>query len=216
MVTTPLAQRKDPSSRRREILAAAGDIALSHGLDAVTNRRIAADLRCAPGLVHHYFPVAADLVAEALRDVLMQEQLAIFAEVGAFDDTTTTLAALLDTWVTPEATNFGLLWLDAWSLARQHKGIQEVVDFVMKRGHVEVVAILNRGIGQGHFVCADPDAVAWYLLTTLDGLIVHSSLRVNESPVDMKVAILRFTEHQLGLDPGALATKANKLPAHFE
>ena len=51
---------------------------------------------------------------------------------------------------------------------------------------------------------ADPESVAWYLLTTLDGLIVHTSVGVNQGLVDVKLTVATFTEQELGLPQGAL------------
>lgn len=46
--------------------------------------------------------------------------------------------------------------------------------------------------------------MAWYLLTTLDGLIVHTSVGVNQGLVDVTLTVATFIEQELGLHPGAL------------
>jgi hypothetical protein len=75
----------------------------------------------------------------------------------------------------------------------------------MKRGHVRLVALIERGVDEGCFVTDDPSSVAWYLLTTLDGLIVHTSIGVNQGLVDVTRAVTASTEQDLGLAPGSLA-----------
>jgi hypothetical protein len=75
----------------------------------------------------------------------------------------------------------------------------------MKRGHVRLVALIERGVDEGCFVTDGPSSVAWYLLTTLDGLIVHTSIGVNQGLVDVTRAVTASTEQDLGLAPGSLA-----------
>jgi AcrR family transcriptional regulator len=202
--TNATTRRKTPEARRLEILKSAGDIALTDGLEAVTYRRVADHLGCAPGLIHHYFPVVVDLVAEALADVLITDQNESFDAADAEVDALAGLSNLLRRWTFHKANEFSHLWLDAWSLARRQAPIRAVVDDVMRRGHVRLVALIDAGVQQGCFTLADTDSVAWYLLTTLDGLIVHTSIGVNQGLVDVTHTVATFTEQELGLPAGAL------------
>jgi AcrR family transcriptional regulator len=197
-------RRKSPEARRLEILEAAGGIALTEGLEAITFRRVADRLGCAPGLIHHYFPVVIDLVAEALDDVLMTDQDDSFDEAEAEPDALAGLSTLLTRWTFHKANEFSYLWLDAWSLARRHSPVRLVVDDVMKRGHVRLTALLDTGVQQGCFTAEDTQSVAWYLLTALDGLIVHTSVGVNQGLVDVTRTVATFTEQELGLPGGSL------------
>ena len=197
-------KRKSPAARRLEILQAASEIALTEGLEAVSNRRIAEHLDCAAGLIHHYFPVAMDLLSEALRQVLMTDHGASFGEAAEQPDALAGLSTLLTRWSFHEADQYALLWLDAWSLARRQPQIRAVVDEVMKEGHLELTALIRRGIDEGRFITKDASAVAWYLLTTLDGITVHTSIGVNQNLVDIQRTVAIFTEQELGLAPGSL------------
>jgi AcrR family transcriptional regulator len=201
---TTTTRRKNPAARRIEILKAAGDIALAEGLESVTYRRTAERLGCAPGLIHHYFPVVIDLVAEALSDVLLTDQDESFNEAEAEQDALAGLSTLLTRWTFHQVDQYSHLWLDAWSLARRQASVLTAVDDVMKRGHTRLTALIERGVRQGCFTVADPESVAWYLLTTLDGLIVHTSVGVNQGLVDVKLTVATFTEQELGLPQGAL------------
>ena len=197
-------RRKNPAARRREILDGAGEVALTDGLEAITYRRVAEHLGCAPGLIHHYFPVVIDLVAEALSDVLLSDQETSFAAAEAESDALAGLSTLLTRWTFHQVDQYSHLWLDAWSLARRQPSVRVAVDDVMKRGHVRLTALIELGVQQGCFTVADAESVAWYLLTTLDGLIVHTSVGVNQGLVDVKLTVKTFTEQELGLPLGAL------------
>jgi hypothetical protein len=161
-------------------------------------------LSCAPGLIHNYFPIVIDLVAEALNDVLITDQDDSFDEAEAEPDAPAGLSTLLTRWIFHKTNEFSHLWLDAWSLARRHSSVRLVVDDVMKHGHVRLTALIDVGVQQGCFTVAETESVAWYLLTTLDGLIVHTSVGVNEGLVDVTHTVAMFTEQELGLPQGSL------------
>ena len=134
----------------------------------------------------------------------MTDQDASFDEAEAEPDALAGLSTLLTRWTFYKANEYSHLWLDAWSLARRQPSVRAVVDDVMKRGHVRLAGLIENGAQQGCFTVADPDSVAWYLLTTLDGLIVHTSVGVNQGLVDVTRTVATFTEQELGLPPGSL------------
>jgi AcrR family transcriptional regulator len=208
------ARRKDPAARRLEILEAAAAVALAEGLEAITYRHVADRLGCAPGLIHHYFPAVVDLVAEALTAVLDADQDASFrpAESRAESDACAGVAILLGYWTFHQDESYSRLWLDAWSMARRQAPIRSAVDDVMKRGHTRLTALIHLGIEQGRFTVAGADSVAWYLLTALDGVMVHTSVGVNQGLVDVKRTVAAFAEQELGLAPGELRTEAADQP----
>jgi hypothetical protein len=74
----------------------------------------------------------------------------------------------------------------------------------MKLGHHRLVALIRRGVVEGCFATDDPSSVAWHLFTALDGIIVHTSVKVNQGLVDVTRTIAKFTEQELGLQPGSL------------
>jgi AcrR family transcriptional regulator len=197
-------RRKSPRARRLEILQTACDVALAEGLEAITYRRIAEHLGCAPGLIHHYFPVVIDLVGESLSELLLNNQEASFAEAEVEPNALAGLSTLLTRWAFYQEDEYSHLWLDAWSLARRQSSIRVAVDDVMTRGHLRLTALIDSGVRQGWFTVTDSASVAWYLLTSLDGLIVHTSVGINEGLVDVKRTVAMFTEQELGLPEGAL------------
>ncbi|WP_175417250.1 TetR/AcrR family transcriptional regulator [Arthrobacter sp. 24S4-2] len=198
-------RRKAPAERRQEILEAAAGIALTSGLEAVTKREVADRLGCAPGLVHHYFATVDDLAAEGFTWAMMTEQDSTFQNVAASPTAMEGMRRLLGQWFDENATDHGMLWLDAWSQARRKDGIRQAVDNVMRDGHIRVVELIVRGEREGTFNVVDPDEVAWTILTLLDGVIVHSSLQVNRGLIDVVGTLTALAEAQLGLAPGSLS-----------
>jgi AcrR family transcriptional regulator len=186
--------RKTPEERKTEIVHAAGAIALKEGIEAVTKRRVAEELGFAPGLVHHYFDSIEALAAEGLTWVLGAELHRTFAAFNEADTALEGIRGVFEMWVTVEATDFGLLWLDAWSISRRRPIIRDAVLAAMHDGHVEVARAVRRGQDEGSFRSGDPDELAWTLLTLLDGMIVHSSLRIDLGLIDVDAALRRFAD----------------------
>lgn len=104
---------------------------------------------------------------------------------------------------TPDRDRMGLLWLDAWSLAAENPALRETVDQRMADGR-QLVRILSAGIEQGTLAPHYCDAVAWSLLTLLDGLIVHVSLQINAPRIDVATTVCNLMADQLGLPLNSL------------
>ena len=69
--TRTRASRKSPAERSAEIADAARQVALEHGLAAVTLRSIAARVGVAPALVAHYQPNMDALVASTFGTITL-------------------------------------------------------------------------------------------------------------------------------------------------
>ncbi|MEV0639738.1 TetR family transcriptional regulator C-terminal domain-containing protein [Streptomyces sp. NPDC050619] len=203
---TARSRRLSPAERRQEIIEAAAALALEEGLAAVTYRGVAARLGCAPGLVHHYFDVVEALEAEAFTHAVTTDFERTFQEVEELGDAVEGLRHMLRVWVSESPEPHKTVWLDAWYLAARKPRVHAAVDHAMRTTHGLLVAVLERGLREEHFAPHDPDALAWQLLTALDGVIVHSSLGVNRGIVDVRRTIARFTETALGLERDALAS----------
>ncbi|MGP4042754.1 TetR/AcrR family transcriptional regulator [Streptomyces sp. 2A115] len=202
---TAKSRRLSPAERRQEIIEAAA-LALEEGLAAVTYRGVAARLGCAPGLVHHYFDAVETLEAEAFTHAVTTDFEGTFREVEELDDAVDGLRHLLRIWVSESPEPHKTVWLDAWYLAARKPRVHAAVDHAMRKTHSLLVAVLERGLREERFAPHDPDSLAWQLLTTLDGVIVHSSIGVNQGIVDVPRTIAHFTETALGLEHDTLAS----------
>lgn len=200
----PRFRRMPPEERRQEIVAAAARLALARGLEAVTYRNVAEALGCARGLVHHYFGSVESLEAEAFATAVAADLDNCFRRAEEQPDPVAALAHLLKHWVSEDPEPHKTLWLDAWCQAMRKPGIRQAVDRAMRASHDRLLALLQSGVDAGNFTHPDLAALAWQLLTALDGLIVHSSIGVNRGIVDVHATITRSAERSLGLEAGAL------------
>ncbi|BCY11623.1 TetR/AcrR family transcriptional regulator [Actinoplanes sp. L3-i22] len=197
-------ERKDPAARRAEIVATAAGVARAESLEAVTLRRVANLLGVTSSLVSHYFPVAEQLVAEAFGTLVTADLQGHFAVVERQAGAVARLRTLLRRWVTADTEPSAAVWLDAWGQARTNTALREEVNRRMLAGHRRVVDLLTAGVAEGAWSPADPDATAWRMLTLLDGVIVHVTLRVNVVVADTYRAVATTMETELGLPPGTL------------
>lgn len=201
--------RLSAAERRRQIVLAGSRVALADGLDAVTLRRVAGELGITFGLVNHYFPAVNDLVGEAFEHAVQVDLDETFAVVSRSRTPTTRMRTLLRRWVSPERDRVGMLWMAAWSRAAGSPGFHRVVQRQMLEGHRRVQELIASGVAAGAFRAPDPGATAWTLLTLLDGLIVHSTVGVQEPPLNVRHAVTELMERELSLPVGSLsATRA--------
>lgn len=197
-------ERKDPTARRAQIVTEAAALARAEGLEAITLRRVAGAMGVAASLVSHYFPAVDRLVAEAFAELIGADMETHFAAVQRRTGAIDRLRTLLQRWITPETEPAAVIWLDAWSHARTNADLREEVNRQMLAGHRRVVELLAAGVAEGAYPAADLDAVAWRLLTLLDGVIVHTTLRVNVVLADTYRAVAGLLENDLGLPAGTL------------
>ncbi|MFI5610762.1 TetR/AcrR family transcriptional regulator [Amycolatopsis sp. NPDC051903] len=209
----PRYRRMPPEQRRQEIVDGAARVALTSGLESVTYRSVAEELDCARGLVHHYFPSVESLEVEAFATAVAADLEASFAQAQEQPDAAAALGHLLNHWVSEDPEPHKTLWLDAWCQATRKTAIREAVDHAMRACHDRFLQLLQDGIEAGLFTHPDPVALAWQLLTALDGLIVHSSIGVNLGIVDVRTTFIRSAEDALGLPEGALSVPAAPEPA---
>ena len=108
--------RKTPEGRRSEIAAAAREIALTQGLDAVTQRAVAHGAGITPALVAHYVASMEALVADTFAAIVGEELREVRDLAAAEPDPPGRLAAILGTLLDDSREDVTLVWVHAWAL----------------------------------------------------------------------------------------------------
>ena len=116
------AARRSPAERSAEIADAARDVALEHGLYAVTLRAVAARIDVAPALVAHYQPDMHALVASTFGTVVSAELEEVEELVEPLPTPSERLAVLLDTLLDSSRDDVTVVWVEAWALGRRLAG----------------------------------------------------------------------------------------------
>lgn len=198
------ATRKSPAERAREIAHAARELALEHGLSAVTLRGVASRVDVTPALVAHYEPSMDALVAGAFTAVVAAEIDEVERLLAPLATPTARLAALLRTLLDGTRDDVTVVWVEAWAIGRRNEALAASVRAQMDAWQAVVQGIVEAGVASGEFTVADAASVAWQLLGMIDGLNAQALVRWGDA-TGRGSLIGHAVEGMLGLDRGGLA-----------
>ena len=195
-----------PLQRREAIVAAAIEVAVDKGLASTTVRDVAAAMGTSSGLIHHYFESMDDVLAAAFEQVAQQDLELSARLMGEASDPVEAIRLFFRTYTPADKDWAFQLWLDAWAEAARRPAIQAT----SRRLNLEWQGLLERtireGVAGGVFVCADPSAAAWRILSLLDGLALQVVAHATTiSRADVVAWATGAAEGELGLDAGVLA-----------
>ncbi|MFD7070547.1 TetR/AcrR family transcriptional regulator [Streptomyces sp. NPDC059913] len=211
--------RKSAAERRREIVAAAARVGLEEGLECVTRQRIADGLGVQSGLIHHYFPVVEELVAEAFARATTAELDGLLPEAAAGAEAADGVDGVdgvegegpLDAFRRfftlisgAEFDNVSKLWLNARHLSRYRPALHgQVVSQELRWCH-RIEQIIARGVREGEFRCEDPWASAVRILAVVDGASAYINTSADRRTEPLADLARRLAEAELGLAAGGL------------
>ncbi|ANH94505.1 TetR family transcriptional regulator [Streptomyces sp. SAT1] len=200
--------RKDPATRRAEIVGTAAAIALAEGLECITLRRIAEELAVRPGLISHYFPAADDLVAEAFGSAATGELDALVPAGRPGETPTLRLVRFLARTTGDAYDTMSRLWINARHLSRYRPELRERVVGQEAAWRGRLGALVQEGVDAGEFHPADVSVAVVQILVVLDGLGAHANTGTAEHPAAVSGMAAATAENALGLPAGTLAAPA--------
>ncbi len=201
--------RLSPTARREEIVAAALRVATAKGLGNTTVRDVSAEMGTSSGLIHHYFASMDEVLAAAFEEAagadLANTEAAMDSCIGAAQRLSTFFASYSRT---DEYRAFQM-WLDAWAEASRRPALGATSRRLNVAWQRLVATAIAEGTDQGHFVCADPHATAWRVVSLLDGLSLqlaaHPGVIEQGDVLDWTMTAL---EAEVGLSSGTLVRPA--------
>jgi AcrR family transcriptional regulator len=157
------------AARRRAILAAARDTAISGGMAAVQIAPVAVRADVAAGTVYRYFPSKADLISELIKEVSRDELTAIRAAADAAPGPSSALAAALATVAVHVVSHRKL----AWGILAEPVDVDVAATRLESRREIagEIEARIAAAQRAGHLPAQDTSLAATALLGAL-----HESL----------------------------------------
>lgn len=204
--------RKTPEGRRVEIAAAAREIALTHGLETVTQRAVAQGAGITPALVAHYVTSMEVLVADTFAAIVGEELREVLDLAATEPDPVARLAAILGALLDGSREDVTLVWVQAWALGGRNELLAAAVRTQMDEWRDGIREVLEDGKRSADFSVEDAGETAWHILAMVDGLNAHALVRWGAPAV--QVRLLRVAvEAMLGLDPGALEPPGPDLTA---
>lgn len=200
--------RMTPDERRAAIVGATLVVMVRQGIAATTARDVATEMGTSSGLIHHYFASMDDLLAEAFDQVASDDLARTVGALDASDDPVQRLAIFFAFYIRADE-DWGMqLWLDAWAEAARRPALQRTSRRLNEAWQALVVELIGDGVRAGVMTCDEPDAVAWQVISLLDGLalqaVAHADLVARD---DANAWARRYAEDQLALEPGVLRSK---------
>lgn len=199
--------RMSPADRRAAIVAATVSVAVRKGLASTTVRDVAREMGTSSGLIHHYFASMDEVLAAAFErvasaDLAVSERM--MAEAAA---PVAALRVFFQTYTPVDRDWSFQLWLDAWAEAARRPALREVSARLNLAWQGLLERTIGAGISSGVFVCADPAAAAWRILSLLDGLALQVVAHGTTIPRGAVVAwSTAAAESELGLAAGELSS----------
>jgi AcrR family transcriptional regulator len=195
----------NPEQRRTAIVDATVVVMLSQGIAATTVRDVAAEMGTSSGLIHHYFASMDDLLAEAFDRVASHDLARSISAINRASDPVRRLAVFFATYNRADEQWSMQVWLDAWAEAARRPALQRTSRRLNEEWQSLVARLIRDGIASAAMSCDDPDAVAWQVISLLDGLALQSVAHADLVRLDEANAWARdFAERELGLPDQAL------------
>ena len=196
--------RLSPAARREEIVAAALRVASTKGLANTTVRDVAAEMGTSSGLIHHYFDSMDDVLAAAFEEAAGTD---LAKTEKAMDECSGAAERLSTFFASYTRTDYGAfqVWLDAWAEASRRPALGATSRRFNVAWQKLIATTIVDGIEDGTFVCDDPDAAAWRVLSLLDGL--NLQLAAHPGVIDNDVVFdwaMTAMESEVGLPIGSL------------
>ena len=199
-----------PEERRAAIVDAALVVMIRQGIAATTARDVASEMGTSSGLIHHYFTSMDDLLAEAFDRVASGDLARTVGAIDASDEPVQRLAIFFAFYNRADEDMGMQLWLDAWAEAARRPALQQTSRRLNEAWQALVAELVSDGVRAGAMTCDDPDAVAWRIISLLDGLelqaVAHAGLVARD---DANAWARAYAEDELALERGALRSRAS-------
>jgi AcrR family transcriptional regulator len=197
-------KRRSVEIRRDEILASTTELLDRIGLAATRVTDVAAALDISSSLVYYHFGTKDALVAEAFAYAVERDLARLDKATAQGTDAVDKLRRALRTYGPTGQAKGWRIWIDAWALAQREPQIRIVLRRMDQRWCAVLETIVEQGVEEGAFVCADPAAAVAKVSALLDGLSVAALVYRTVSRADLRRWVAETVAHELGLEVDVL------------
>src|SRR4051794_39787420 len=185
--------------RREELVTAARRVIGRDGFSAATVGTITREAGASLGLLNYHFGSKDEVVAEAFAAAAREELAALEAISRRHEDPAERLAAYLDQseWADAESWR---LWVDAWGESVHSSLVRDTLGRFDVGWRAVLAEVLEDGVRQGRWECADPQDTAARLVAVIDGIGLHTTVHGEDVPPERATAwARRLAELELGV-----------------
>jgi AcrR family transcriptional regulator len=185
--------------RREELVTAARRVIGRDGFAAATVGTITREAGASLGLLNYHFGSKDEVVAEAFAAAAREDLASLEAISRRFEDPADRLAAYLDQSEWADAASWRL-WVDAWGESVHSPLVRDTLGRFDVGWRAVLAEVLEDGVRQGCWECADPRDTAARLVAVLDGIGLHTTVHGEDVPPERATAwARRLAELELGV-----------------
>lgn len=187
-----------------DLMAATYCALCEHGYADLTMQRIADESSVSKSALHYHFDTKEDLLDAFLDDLLETFETELASEA---DDPRVRLDALLDAVFGPaqeENGDFPVALMELKAQAPYREAYRERFAELDDRMREAVETAVRDGVESGHFEPADPETVARFVVTAINGAHVRE-VSLDESPGETATLVESYLDDQLGYAPEGIA-----------
>jgi AcrR family transcriptional regulator len=192
--------RRAVEVRRDEILTATTQLLDRIGLEAIRVADVARVLGVSPALVFYHFGTKDSLVADAFAHAVDRDLTRLDRAIAMGADPLDRLRRVLRLYGPTGAATGWRVWIDAWALAQREPVIRRVLRRLDQRWSAALLDVIESGVADGSFVCADPEAAVARVSALLDGLSVAALVYRTVTRAQLREWVAGAVAGELGLD----------------
>ncbi|UPW00522.1 TetR/AcrR family transcriptional regulator [Halorussus gelatinilyticus] len=172
-----------------------------HGYADLTMQRIADESSVSKATFHYHFDTKEELLKAFLDHLVEQFEGRLASEAG---DPRERLDAFLDAIFAPAEDVSPIPLMELKSQAPYHEAYRERFVEMDERLREVVAEAVRDGIESGQFDDANPEAVARFVVTAINGAHVRE-VALGETPSETRRMVERYLERELGHTTGVVA-----------
>ena len=197
-------KRPTVEERRTEILEATAEVVIERGFAATRVADVARRLGISTGLIHYHFESKDQLFAETFEHAARTDLARLAGEVARVNTAVAKLDQIFRLYSPDSAEPGWMLWIDGWGEALRTDALKKLSQSLDLRWKELLEDVIELGVEQGEFTCADLHGTAWRLAALLDGLAVQ--VTVHEGVIshdDVLMWVRTAASAELGLPVSA-------------
>ena len=191
--------RRTVEVRREEILTATTELLDQVGLASIRVSDVAGVLGVSPALIFYHFGTKDALVADAFAHAVDRDLRRLDEATARGADPTDRLRRVLRLYGPTGAATGWRLWIDAWALAQREPVIRKVLRRLDERWCAILREVIEDGVAEGTFTCADPAASVARVSALIDGLSVATLVYRTVSRDQLREWVAGAVASELGL-----------------
>jgi AcrR family transcriptional regulator len=197
--------RRSAEVRLDSLLRTACDVIIERGLANTRTADVANAAGVSQALVFYHFNTKERLLAQAFAHAAEQDLTRLDTVLDASSTPLDKLRKILKLYAPTGGSKSWAMWIDGWSESMRTPELEKVSRRLDLRWKEALSEVIDAGVADKSFTCADPRGAAWRIIALCDGLAVQVTVHdrvITRKQMQDWVRISTATE--LGLSPDDL------------